>query len=397
MTPMHAVAPRRQHILTGAIALLLLFGAITVGIKGAFGAFEGGYELTGSFDAAGQGLLPGSDVKLRGVNIGEVARIELVDRDALVTLRIHDGERIPTDATATIRPKTLFGEKFVDIDPGAAEDEGPFLADGDALENTLGGFELEAVLTDVYPLLKAIDPAELMTVLSQLAEGGRGLGEEINRSIVNGEELSALFADNAELTREFLEDMAALSGQLATSADDLVALADAANVALPTLTDNEDDVVTLLEQAGRLSNDVADLLENNQPFVQASLGDASRSLQVLYDRRDQVIPTVIGLQQYLETLATSVRIDMGNGTLMAAVKGILGSDLCGAVIPCPGAAAGASAPTGASSAPLGPSGSPELPQLPLDLPLLGGSTSSSAPSSSGTSGLYDFLSRVLGG
>ncbi len=395
MIPMDGLTPRRQHILTGAIALLLLFAAITVGIKGAFGAFEGGYELTGRFDAAGQGLLPGSDVKIRGVNIGEVARIELAGGEALVTLRIHDGERIPVQATATIRPKTLFGEKFVDVDPGDGEDDGPFLEDGDALENTLGGFELEAVLTDVYPLLKAIDPAELMTVLSQLAEGGRGLGEEINRSIVNGEELSALFADNAELTREFLEDMAALSGQLATSADDLVALADAANVALPTLTDNEDDVVTLLEQAGRLSNDVADLLENNQPFVQASLGDASRSLQVLYDRRDQVIPTVIGLRRYLETLATSVRIDMGNGTLMAAVKGILGSDLCG-VIPCPGAAASAAGPAGAPM-PLGPSGVPAQPQLPLDLPLLGGSSSSSAPSSPGTGGLYDLLSKVLAG
>ena len=177
------------------------------------------------------------------MNIGEVRNIRLVDGDAQVTLRIHDGEQVPADASAVIRPKTLFGEKFVDIDPGPAEETGPFLADGDRIENTLGGFELEEVLSDVYPLLKAIDPAELMTVLGELADGGAGLGEEINRSIVNGEKLTTLFADNSELTRQFLTDLAALSGQLASSSDDVLAVADAGNIALPTLNDNEDDLV----------------------------------------------------------------------------------------------------------------------------------------------------------
>lgn len=382
---------RRQHVLTGAIALLLLFGSVTVGVKGAFGAFAGGYELTGTFDAAGQGLLAGSDVKVRGVNIGEVRRIELRDGDAVVTLRINDGERVPTDATATIRPKTLFGEKFVDIDPGPAEASGPFLGDGEAITNTLGGFELEEVLTDIYPILKAIDPAELTTVLGELADGGRGMGEAINRSIVNGATLSETFAANAELTKEFLGDLAAVSDQLAASADDLVATAGAANVALPTLNSHEDDVVALLQQTGRLSNDVADLLENNRPFVDASLGEGSKGVQLLYDRRGQVMPLVIGLRQYVQTLATSIRVDLGDGTLMAAVKSIMGGDLCG-VIPCPGTGAAAEQPP-ASPVPTPPPLVPSIPGLP-ELPMgpLGGSGSTDD-----SGGLFGFLNKALVG
>lgn len=388
---MLTATPRRQHVLTGAIALLLLIGAVTVGVKGAFGAFDGGYELTGTFDAAGQGLLAGSDVKVRGVNIGKVRRIQLRHGDAMVTLRINDGERVPTDATATIRPKTLFGEKFVDIDPGSAEASGPFLADGGEITHTLGGFELETVLTEIYPILKAIDPAELTTVLGQLADGGRGMGEAINRSIVNGATLSQTFADDAELTKEFLADMAAVSEQLGASADDLVATAGAANVALPTINQHEDDVVALLQQTGRLSSDVADLLEHNRPFVEASLGEGSKGVQVLYDRRAQVMPLVIGLRQYVQTLASSVRIDLGDGTLMAAVKSVMGGDLCG-VIPCPGTAGAdgsAPPPTAPSPPPVIPS-LPGLPQLPLG-PLGGtGSTQDSG-------GLFGFLNKALVG
>lgn len=384
------ITPRRQHVLTGAIAILLLLGSITVGIKGAFGAFDGGYELVGSFDAAGQGLLPGSDVKVRGVNIGQVASIELAEGEALVKLRIKDGEAVPTAATAIIRPKTLFGEKFVDIDPGPTEASGPFLSDGDVIEDTQGGFELEEVLTDIYPLLQAVDPTELMTVLGELADAGDGLGEEINRSIVNGEELTTLFADNAELTSQFLEDFAALSDQLAGSADDLLGVADAGNVALPTLNENEGALVDLLEQTGRLSNDVADLLEHNRPFVDASLGDGTRAVQVLYDGRDRVMPLVHGLRLYVQTLAESIRIDVGDGTLMAAVKAVLGGEACG-LLPCPGTAppAGAPAPSVPATVPAPPVTVPGLLDLPLQLPL-------DAEAGSGD-GLRGFLSKVFGG
>ena len=336
----------------GAIALLLMASVTAVGIKAAFGAYAGGFRVVGSFDAAGQGLLPGSDVKVRGVKVGSVRKIELVDGQAQITMRLYDGEEIPSAAVARIRAKTLFGEKFVDLDLTDTDEEaGPFLQEGDVLENTEGGFELEEVLVDTYPILARIDREELMIVISQLAEGGRGLGEAVNRSILNGAAVSEVLAENSDLTNEFLDDLARFSGQLADSADDIVGIADAGNAALPVLNDGEAELITILQQAGRLSNDVADLLLGNKDFVDASLGDGSRTLNVLYGQRSQVVPLVIGLRQYLQTLTEVVRIPVGDGTLMAAVKGILGGEIC-ALIPCPtgpGNDQAASAPTSAGA------------------------------------------------
>ena len=314
---------RNQRIVSGAIGLLVLFALVTVGIKGSFGAFDGGYELQGTFAAAGQGLNEGSSVAIRCVNVGEVAGIRLVDNRAHVRLRIEDGVRIPESASAVIRPKTLFGEKYIDIDPGDAEGTGPFLADGGTIEDTLGGFELERVLADAYPVLEAIEPAELAVVLDELATAADGLGPSIDRQIVNASVLAELGASNDAEFRQFTSDLALLAEELESVAPDVIAGATDLNVALPPLVERGDQLNAILRDTSRLAGDVADLLEANEEFTTNALTNGSKSLQILFDRRAQVQPVLLGLTRYTRTLAEAIRVEVGDGTLMAAVKAIV--------------------------------------------------------------------------
>jgi len=351
---------RLRHIISGLVALVLVVAATTVGVKWSFGAFDDGYRLTADFAAAGQGLVEDSDVKVRGLDIGHVESIELRDGRAVVTMFIDEGHRIPSrSSTFTIRPKTLFGEKFVDVALGPEERTGPYFDDGDAVpryfeagdpapEDVLvddegralrsaGGFELERVLADAYPILEAIDPGDVFTVLDELARAGKGMGETINRSIVNGEQVLDVAAARDAETRRFLEDLAALTGELADRAPDLVAGAEDLNVALPVLTDDPDALGALLSSLESTSSELADLLESNTAFIGSVYGDGQAVLDTLYGRRSQIVPLVIGLRQYVEAVGGAARIPLGDGTVMAAVKGILGGDACG-LLPCPGTA-----------------------------------------------------------
>jgi phospholipid/cholesterol/gamma-HCH transport system substrate-binding protein len=314
---------RNRNMITGAIGLLLLVAAITVGIQAAFGAFAGGYELRGPFASAGQGLLSGSDVKVRGVNVGEVKGIRLVDNRAEIRLRIEDGTQIPVNAQAVIQPKTLFGEKFVDILPGDDELTGPYLGDGDEIVDTLGGFELEQVLADAYPVLEAINPAEVAVVLDELATAGRGLGPNINRQIVNGAVLAELGASNDAEFRQFTSDLALLAEELELLAPDLIAGARDLNVALPPLNERSDRLNAALRDTGRLAGDLADLFEANESFTSNALTNGSRSLQTIFDRRSQIQPLLLGITRYTRTIAEAIRFEVGDGTMMAAVKSLV--------------------------------------------------------------------------
>jgi phospholipid/cholesterol/gamma-HCH transport system substrate-binding protein len=351
-----SIGERATRMLAGAIVLVLASSLTVFGVRFANGALKPRYQVVASFESAGQGLLSKSDVKIRGVNIGSVKTVELREGRAFVRMDIDDDERVPVASTATIRPKTLFGEKFVDIDPGPTETTGPFLRDEQAITQTTGGFELEKVLSEAYPIVQAIDPDELASILKELAAAGDDLGPTVNRTIVNFRKVAdQQNARTAELAR-FLDDLALLAETLETTSPVLVDTARDANVALPELNARGPQLAIALDQAARLSADVADLLEANRPFLDKSIVQGGKTVQLLFDERGQIPGLVRGLRYFFEVLGSVGRIELGDGTNLAAVKGILGGGSpCGrTVMGCPlyeGEPAGRSPGPASSSAP----------------------------------------------
>jgi ABC-type transporter Mla subunit MlaD len=212
---------------------------------------------------------------------------------------------------------------------------------------TTGGFELERVLADAYPLLQQIHPDELMVVIHNLADAGNGLGPNINRQIVNSQKVLDVNAAHDADTRLFLADLAKLADQLGVRADDLVATANDLNIALPTLNSRADKLNALLGQTARLSNDLADLLRNNKAFIDKSFAGGQEVLDVLFEHRNDIVPLVVGLREYLQTLTEITRLDAGDGTLMAAVKAITAGDAC-KIFTCNTAASASPASAGLS-------------------------------------------------
>src|ERR1051325_2038784 len=119
---------RLVRILPGLLTLVVMASVTIIAVEWANGHFANTYRLSATFDAAGQGLIQKSDVKVRGFTVGEVAGVHLRQGRAVVTMRIRGGERVPASSSATIRPKTLFGEKFIDVDVG--NEQPPFLRNG---------------------------------------------------------------------------------------------------------------------------------------------------------------------------------------------------------------------------------------------------------------------------
>ncbi len=106
---------------------VVLIAAVAVLVVGT-GASEddGSYRVRAIFDNAFT-VIPGLDVKIAGVRVGQVESLDVTeDKKAAVVLRIDEPgfQDFRTDATCTIRPQGLIGEKFVECDPTLPRREG---------------------------------------------------------------------------------------------------------------------------------------------------------------------------------------------------------------------------------------------------------------------------------
>jgi phospholipid/cholesterol/gamma-HCH transport system substrate-binding protein len=79
------------------------------------------YPLTMIFPTV-EGLKPGSQLELAGVQVGNVKDIELNrDYTAVVTAAINEDVKIPIDSTASIATKGILGDKIIIIEPGTSK------------------------------------------------------------------------------------------------------------------------------------------------------------------------------------------------------------------------------------------------------------------------------------
>jgi len=104
------------------------------------------YTLTASFANVG-GLKPRAAVRMGGVTIGTVERIELDPEtfEARVTLRISgDYDNLPADTSASILTSGILGDQYVGLEAGGAPDA---LADGDRILITSSAMVLEQLIS----------------------------------------------------------------------------------------------------------------------------------------------------------------------------------------------------------------------------------------------------------
>ncbi len=166
------------------IAMLIFF----VWLTNAFftKAFVSSVPVTLTTSTTGLNLPQNADVKLRGMIVGEVRKVEQDGEGVKLTMAMDPKliKDVPKGVTAQLIPKTLFGEKYVSLIPPENDVSGATLKAGDVITKAEVPIEVETLLNDLYPLLTAVDPVNLNYTLSALATALEGRGEKLGETLV---------------------------------------------------------------------------------------------------------------------------------------------------------------------------------------------------------------------
>lgn len=277
-------------------------------------------------------IYEGSDVRVLGVTIGTVTAVVPEGNSVRVEMEYDAQHEVPADADAVIITPTLVADRFVQLTP-VFEEGDQVMADGAEipLPETAVPVELDRIYSSLSALTQALGPnglnkdGTLNHLMAVAADSLRGKGAAGNRMLNDlaraaetfGEGSGDLFetvrnlaaftevvANNDRLVRAFIQDLAAVSANLAGERTEITqALAEVARAVGTVRTfvrDNREALVTDLEKLTRVMKNIASEKESlDRALTAAPVGIGN--LNIAFDSesgtigsRIMVPPNVVG-------------------------------------------------------------------------------------------------------
>jgi virulence factor Mce-like protein len=245
-------------------------------------------------DRIGNQLVVPADVKLNGILVGRVSGVSVSGDHTRMTLQLDKSklDEIPADVQARILPKTLFGEKFVELvrPEGTSTSVQDHLRAGAVIQqdHSQTAIELQTVFSHLVPLLQTLKPAELSIALSNLATALRDRGDALGHNL---ELVNTYFRGFNPDMPNFQHDISALADMASNYADaapDLLATLRNFSANARTFTAKQDVYAQFLTGSSDFAQTATRVFGNNSDRL-IKLADVSQPVADLYAKYSIVL------------------------------------------------------------------------------------------------------------
>jgi phospholipid/cholesterol/gamma-HCH transport system substrate-binding protein len=270
-----------------------------------------GYLVSAEFVDSG-GIFKNAEVTYRGVPVGTVVDLDLVEDGVKVDLQLEPGTQIPTGARAVVANRSAVGEQYVDLQPLRSGE--PFMSPGDVIprERTEIPISPTQLVTNLDDFVRSIDTADLAVVLDELGAAFEGeAGESLQRIIDSGNASTRAAADALPETKRLIRDgnvalntQREVAGQFRSFNSDLALLTE-------TLRSSDPDFRRLYANGTQSADELTDLLRRNRsdlPVLLENLVTVAQIQKVRIPALEQILVT------YPNVVAGGFTVVPGDGT-----------------------------------------------------------------------------------
>ncbi|MGW7367185.1 MCE family protein [Streptomyces sp. NPDC054841] len=291
MRTVNVVRLRVYGIVFVAVLALLLSLSVAVYQQ----VFTSVVRVTLEADRLGNQVDPRADVKLRGLLVGEVREVRADGDKATLdlALRPEHVSRIPSDVQARLLPKTLFGEKYVDLVAPRGPAGRPIRA-GDVIsqDRTRVGIEVQQLMNDLLPLLRTVRPAELNATLSAFATALDGRGDRVGANLVRVEGYLSRLNPHMPSIKEDISRFADVAEVYGDAAPDLMRILRNTVTTSRTVVEKQDQLAALFTSTATAADTADGFLDENGGRL-ITLGRVSRPTLALFARYAPEYPCLL--------------------------------------------------------------------------------------------------------
>jgi len=282
--------PRNRGLLIAVIAAL-----VAALVLGGYLLWPGRNTRTvvGHFTSA-VGVYPGDEVRVIGVPVGKIDKIEPRAADVKITMSVKDDVAVPADARAVIMAPNLVAARFIQLTP--AYTGGPAMADGASIElaRTAVPVEWDEVKDELTKLSTQLGPAPgslqgpLSALVNQAADTFDGNGDSFRAALRELSQTAGRLGDSRTDIFGTVKNLQVLVNALSSSNDQIVQFSGHLASVSQVLADSSSDLDGTLGALNQALADVRGFLHENNSVLIGSVNKLNDFTKLLSDQSEDI-------------------------------------------------------------------------------------------------------------
>ncbi len=281
------MAANRNTVTTVAAVKLGIFVLVSLLVTGVLAAIMGSFgfgsqtQYKAMFTSASL-LVKGDDVRVAGVSVGEVKKVEIKDRNtAEITFKVKSDVPVTTTTRAEIRFLNLVGARYMSLNEGASK--GQKLPAGGMLplSQTAPALNLTELFNGFQPLFQALQPDEVNQLSLNLIKVLQGEGGTISSLMGNTASLTSTLADRDELIGSVIDNLSSMLKTVDDRHQQLSTLIVELRTWLGKVSEDRKAIGASVSNLSGLTAELADLLTQSRPYLKNDIAQLKRLLAIL--------------------------------------------------------------------------------------------------------------------
>jgi phospholipid/cholesterol/gamma-HCH transport system substrate-binding protein len=287
-------------LLVIAVLLVLAFNIQSIPLIG------GGDHFRAAFSEAG-GLLKGDDVRIAGVKVGKVEGVDLAGDHVVVDFKVTEPAAFGTSTGASVRMKTLLGQKYLALEPGGPGQ----LKEGSEipLDRTVSSYDIVNAFSDLTTTTERIDTGQLAKSLTTLATEFKDSPQDVRAALDGLSRLSRTIASRDAELKRLLASANSVSGTVAQRNKAVESIIKNADLLLVELDKRREDIHTLFVNTSKMAQQITGLVRDNRAELKPALDQLTKVLAVLQKHEQDLGDTITAMAPFTRLFANV----LGNG------------------------------------------------------------------------------------
>jgi phospholipid/cholesterol/gamma-HCH transport system substrate-binding protein len=234
------------------------------------------------------GMAKGDDVRIAGVAVGTVSKVEIVDRDkARVTFGVDSDVPLTANTHATIKFRNLVGQRYIALTQGADGAKTVLKPNGTIPEaRTQEALDLNVLLNGFKPVFQALSPADTNKFAYEIVQTLQGESGNVEDLLARTSSLTNTLAGRDQLIGDVITNLSTVLDTVGSRDQELTDTIDTLQQFVTGLKDDRNAILNSVDSISDLTDETSDLLVQGRPALTEDIAQLNALTKNLSSERN---------------------------------------------------------------------------------------------------------------